>query len=91
MRKWRVSVRVDGSLYIILGSSMGLVLRDLNNSTEYRGIPSANITNTVVMPTQTILTAEAGPMQVNLTFMNPVEVRFWLSGSFDSTSTYAPS
>lgn len=47
-----------------------------NNSTNYYSFPSANITNTVVMPTQTILTAEAGPIQVNLTFINPVEVRF---------------
>jgi len=35
-----------------------------------------NTTNIVVTPTQTVVTAQAGPMQVNLTFLNPIEVRF---------------
>jgi len=75
MRKWRVGVRVDGNVYVILGTS-SIMAAEKNNSTNYYSFPSANITNTVVMPTQTILTAEAGPIQVNLTFINPVEVRF---------------
>ena len=36
----------------------------------------ANITNTVVTPTQITLNAVAGPMQVNLTILNPIEVYF---------------
>jgi len=36
---------------------------------------SVNLTNTVISPTQTKLTAEAGPMQFNLTILNPIEVR----------------
>jgi hypothetical protein len=75
VQKWRVGIRVDGSVYVILGDST-LQVVDHNNSTTLHGFPSANITNTMVMSTQTILTAEAGPMQVNLTFMNPVEVVF---------------
>jgi hypothetical protein len=30
-------------------------------------------------PTQTVVTAQAGPMQVTLTFLNPIEVRFFHS------------
>jgi hypothetical protein len=33
-------------------------------------------------PTQTVVTAQAGPMQVNLTFLNPIEVRFHSSFTF---------
>lgn len=33
-----------------------------------------NLTDIVVTPTQTAVTAQAGPMQVNLTFLNPIEV-----------------
>jgi hypothetical protein len=39
-------------------------------------IPSVKIVNRVVTPTQIIFTTVAGPMQVNVTFMNPVEVCF---------------
>jgi hypothetical protein len=50
---------------------------------------SLKIMNRVVTPTQIIFTTVAGPMQVNVTFMNPVEVCFLSSDSVDSTSTYA--
>ena len=36
----------------------------------------ASVKNTVVTPTQVILIAVAGPMQVNLTILNPIEVYF---------------
>ncbi|KAH9026781.1 hypothetical protein EDB84DRAFT_1501283, partial [Lactarius hengduanensis] len=36
---------------------------------------------TVISPTQTKLTAEAGPMQVNLTFLNPIEPGDWVKQS----------
>ena len=35
---------------------------------------TVNLTDIVVAPTQTAVTAQAGPMQVNLTFLNPIEV-----------------
>ena len=59
---WLALVRVDGVTYsfVTFGSSYNIV----------------NLTNVVVTPTQTILAAQAGPMQVNLTFLNPIEVRF---------------
>ena len=40
---------------------------------------TVNVTDTVITPTQTVVAAQAGPMQVNLTFLNPIEVRNLLS------------
>ena len=57
-----VHIRVDNITYSFVGDS-GLV----NGS--------VNLTNVVISPTQTKLTAEAGPMQCNLTFLNPIEVQ----------------
>ena len=57
-----VHVRVDNITYSFLGDSPSV-----NGS--------VNLTNVVISPTQTKLTAEAGPMQFNLTFLNPIEVR----------------
>ena len=57
-----VHIRVDNITYSFIGDS-GLV----NGS--------VNLTNIVISPTQTKLTAKAGPMQCNLTFLNPIEVR----------------
>ena len=57
-----VHVRVDNITYSFLG-----------DATLVDG--SVNLTNVVISPTQTKLTAEAGPMQCNLTFLNPIEVR----------------
>ena len=62
---WPVLVRVDNVTYSFLGAALGMGV----NST-------VNLTNIVVTPTQIVLTAQAGPMQVNLTFLNPIEVRF---------------
>jgi len=69
---WSVLVRVDGLTYSFLGD----VLPNLHNGT-------VNLTNTVMTPTQTVVTAQAGPMQVNLTFLNPIEVRFHSSVTFN--------
>ena len=62
---WSALVRVDGLTYSILGD----IPPNLHNGT-------VNTTNIVITPTQTVVTAQAGPMQVNLTFLNPIEVRF---------------
>jgi len=59
---WAVLVRIDGLTYSFLGNEPGL------NGT-------VNVTDTVITPTQTVIAAQAGPMQVNLTFLNPIEVR----------------
>jgi hypothetical protein len=58
-------VRVDNLTYLFLGD----VDPNLINGT-------VNETNVMASPSSTILTGQAGPMQVSLTFLNPIEVRF---------------
>ena len=69
---WSVLVRVDGLTYSFLGD----VHPNLYNGT-------VNFTSIAITPTQTAVTAQAGPMQVNLTFLNPIEVRFHSSVTFN--------
>ncbi|KAH9009214.1 hypothetical protein EDB83DRAFT_2531328 [Lactarius deliciosus] len=63
-----VLVRVDNSTYLFLGNASTV------NTT-------VNLTDVVISPTQTKLTAEAGPMQINLTFLNPIEHEDWVKQS----------
>ncbi|KAH9028323.1 hypothetical protein EDB84DRAFT_1272333 [Lactarius hengduanensis] len=63
-----VLVRVDNITYLFLGYA------DTVNTT-------VNLTNTVISPTQTQLIAKAGPMQFNLTFLNPIEPGDWIKQS----------
>ncbi|KAH8978969.1 hypothetical protein EDB86DRAFT_3108313 [Lactarius hatsudake] len=63
-----VHVRVDNITYSFLGGSPRV------NGT-------VNLTDTVITPTQTKLTAQAGPMQFNLTFLNPIEPGDWVKQS----------
>jgi hypothetical protein len=69
---WSVLVRVDGLTYSFLGD----VLPNLYNGT-------VNFTSIAVTPTQTVVTARAGPIQVNITFLNPIEVRVHSSVTFN--------
>jgi hypothetical protein len=69
---WSVLVRVDNLNYLLLGD----VDPNLVNGT-------VNATNFVVSPSSTILSGQAGPMRVNLTFLNPIEVRFHSSVTFN--------
>ena len=62
---WTVLVRVDESTYSFLGDAPG-------GSAIMNG--TVNVTDTVITPTQTVVAAQAGPMQINLTFLNPIEV-----------------
>ena len=57
-------MRVDNMTFSFLGA----VVPEIINGT-------VNITSLTVTPTRTIVTGQAGPMQVNLTFLNPIEVR----------------
>ena len=68
---WLALVRVDGVIYSFVDYGSQFF-----NDT-------VNLTNVVVTPTQTIVAAQAGPMQVNLTFLNPIEVRFHSSVTFN--------
>ncbi|KAI9459511.1 hypothetical protein BJY52DRAFT_1149036 [Lactarius psammicola] len=64
-----VLIRVDNNTFTFLGGWV--------NST----LTQVNFTNAVISPTQTVLTVEAGPMQINLTFLNPIEPRDWVKQS----------
>ena len=64
-----IFVRVDGTAYSILGEPANSFVGVQGN------VSDANVTNRVVTPTQITLTAQAGPIEVNVTFLNPVEVR----------------
>ncbi|KAH9027643.1 hypothetical protein EDB85DRAFT_2276653 [Lactarius pseudohatsudake] len=63
-----VLVRVDNSTYLFLGNASTV------NTT-------VNLTNVAISPTQTKLIADAGPMQINLTFLNPIERGDWVKQS----------
>jgi len=66
-------VRVDSIAYCILGQNC------YHYTPPRQGdllLYPTNVTNRVITPTQITLTVEAGPMQVNVTFFNPIEVLF---------------
>ncbi|KAI9513396.1 hypothetical protein F5148DRAFT_1006486 [Russula earlei] len=67
---WSVLVRVDGVTYSFLGDSQAVVVNG-----------TVNMTSVAVTPTQTVVTAQAGRMQVNLTFLNPIEPGDWVKQS----------
>ena len=55
---WSGYVQVDGVTYQWLGES---------------GTKS-NLTNTIITPTRSILTIQAGPLILNATFLSPIDV-----------------
>ena len=63
-------MRIDGLTYSFLGGVPTGPSASLNGT--------VNVTDTVITPTQTVVAAQAGPMQVNLTFLSPIEVRIHL-------------
>ena len=67
-------MRVDSITYCILGQICNYWISKLPAFTVL--LYPTNVTNRVITPTQITLTVEAGPMQVNVTFFNPVEVLF---------------
>ncbi|KAI9513395.1 hypothetical protein F5148DRAFT_1278777 [Russula earlei] len=71
---WVVLVRVDGLTYSFLG-----------NEPSVNG--TANLTNIMITPTQTVVTAQVGQMQLNLTFLNPIEPRDWVKQSIPFSYT----
>lgn len=58
------SIRVDGQTYIWTGLDRPSV-----------GALSANITTARITPTRTIFVVQAGPMNVTVTYLSPIEVR----------------
>ncbi|KAH9040317.1 hypothetical protein EDB83DRAFT_2295685 [Lactarius deliciosus] len=66
-----ILVRVDNKTFAFLGDSDPSDL----------GLIPVNVTSVVVSPTQSTLSAEAGHMQMNLTFLNPIEPGDWVKQS----------
>jgi hypothetical protein len=61
-------VNIDNTTYAVLGPKEPFIY--------------VNITDTTITPTQIVLTTQAGPMQINLTYLNPIEVRLQSSIPF---------
>ncbi|KAH9072397.1 hypothetical protein EDB83DRAFT_2220684 [Lactarius deliciosus] len=66
-----VLVRVNNETFLFVGDVFE----------PNRTIPLVNLTSGVISPTQTVFIAEAGPMQINLTFLNPIEPGDWVKQS----------
>ena len=73
-----VLIRVDDLSYSFLGNTL---------LSLYNGM--VNFISIAITPMQTVVITQAGPMQVNFTFLNPIEVCFHSSVTF--MSTYASS
>lgn len=59
---WSGKIRVDGSTYNWMGGDVGPP-------------NSGNVTNVQITPTRSIFTMQAGPMNVTVTYLSPIEVR----------------
>ena len=70
-------MRVDNVTYSVMGDARSSVVNG-----------TANLTDIVIMPTQTVVTSQVGPMRVNLTFLNPIEVRLDSSVCFKHIHTH---
>ncbi|KAH9913165.1 uncharacterized protein B0H18DRAFT_1126524 [Fomitopsis serialis] len=69
---WVGLIRVDGSTYRWLGNNF-----DMTGSVG----AGCNVTFTEVTPTRTIQTVQAGPMNMTLTFLSPIEPSDWVKQS----------
>ncbi|KAI0282070.1 hypothetical protein BC826DRAFT_922062 [Russula brevipes] len=76
-RGWTILLRVDNVTYSLLA---GVGARAFTYP-AIQSIHQPNITDIVVTPTKTVLVAEAGQMQVNLSILRPFEPGNWLRQS----------
>ncbi|KAI9433022.1 hypothetical protein H4582DRAFT_2188478 [Lactarius indigo] len=70
---WSVFVRIDGLTYSFLGGDPGDTVASVNATVD--------VTNIIITPTQTVVSAQAGLMEFNLTFLNPIEPGDWVKQS----------
>ncbi|KAI0746013.1 hypothetical protein C8Q76DRAFT_606683 [Earliella scabrosa] len=66
---WAGKIRVDGQTYAWMGN---------DGSANGR----ANVTNVQVTPTRSIYVMQAGPMNITITFLSPIEPDDWVKQSF---------
>ncbi|KAI0335016.1 DUF1793-domain-containing protein [Cubamyces sp. BRFM 1775] len=62
---WAGKIRVDGQTYAWLGDDYGPPF-------------VANVTNVQITPTRSIFVMQAGPMNVTVTFLSPIEASDWV-------------
>ncbi|KAI0759822.1 DUF1793-domain-containing protein [Trametes elegans] len=62
---WAGKIRVDGETYAWMGQ-------------DYNPPFTGNITNVQITPTRTIFVMQAGPMNVTVTFLSPIESSDWV-------------
>ncbi|KAI8993903.1 DUF1793-domain-containing protein [Trametes punicea] len=62
---WAGKIRVDGQTYAWMGQ-------------DYAPPFTANVTNVQITPTRSIFTMQAGPMNVTITFLSPIEPSDWV-------------
>ena len=60
---WAGKIRVDNTSYAWLG-----------NDTAQSGLNVSTVTNVQITPTRSIYVMRAGPMNVTVTFLSPIEV-----------------
>ncbi|KAK0213361.1 hypothetical protein DFS33DRAFT_1377847 [Desarmillaria ectypa] len=73
---WQLLIRVDGNPMQLFGGYIG-------NATNLTNLKSVSLT-----PTRTILGIQAGPMDVNVTFLSPIEPNDLVQQSFPFTYLY---
>ncbi|KAI0057014.1 hypothetical protein BV25DRAFT_1813076 [Artomyces pyxidatus] len=73
---WAGLVKVDGVSYVWLGDARGI------------GSNSTNLTSTIFTPTRTILSIQAGPMELTVTFLSPIEPGDWVRQSMPFAYMY---
>ncbi|KAJ4485238.1 hypothetical protein J3R30DRAFT_3282917 [Lentinula aciculospora] len=82
---WSGLMRVDGALYEWLGGAIeGPDLRLANNATA----KAAKLIGVQIKPTRSILSLQAGPMAINVTFLSPIERSNLVLQSFPFTYVY---
>ena len=64
---WVGLIRVDGTTYQWFGNS--------SYTYESAGPFKCNVTSTQITPTRTVQFVQAGPLNMTLTFLSPIEVR----------------
>ncbi|KAJ4485249.1 hypothetical protein J3R30DRAFT_3282874 [Lentinula aciculospora] len=82
---WSGLLRVDGILYEWLGSAIEGVGITINNNATAKAV---TLQSYQVTPTRSVLSLQAGAMDINVTFLNPIEPSDLVLQSFPFTYIY---
>ncbi|KAI0049479.1 DUF1793-domain-containing protein [Auriscalpium vulgare] len=70
---WAGLAKVDGVAYTFLGDQIG--------NPSFPGAKQTNLTQTTITPTRSIFNIQAGPVELILTFLSPIEPGDWVRQS----------